>query len=370
MSSSPQHSRSPSPTHSSSPLVPPQSIEEHVMQQLNEHAQRALQQEKINTVLLQKLDALTSTLTQQQLHVSSTSSSSSNAPLVSPLSSTLVHRLDKVFKPKPFTAERGSNLDYWCADLDRYFNAMNGNMTGIEQVTYVQLLLAGPVGVWYDNCVQEGQIFSSWSQLKDALLARFRPVGASKIARASLDTLQHQSSIASYNEIFQNVVMRIVGFPETEKVYHYIKGLKQHIRIEVDRENPTTLNTAMIAAQTAEQRLRSSSSNLRAPHMSSNTYVSKYSSPPPMSNTSAPMELGNVEGEYEEHDDGLEVAATPTAAVNFLSKAPTTTNRVPTKLTHADIQKLQKEGRCFFCKQTGHMKRECPKMKFYQPKKL
>ena len=36
-------------------------------------------------------------------------------------------------------------------------------------------------------------------------------------------------------------------------------------------------------------------------------------------------------------------------------------NRVP-GLTREELSRLQSEGRCFFCKEKGHMKTACPKM--------
>ena len=39
-------------------------------------------------------------------------------------------------------------------------------------------------------------------------------------------------------------------------------------------------------------------------------------------------------------------------------------DRVP-GLKATDLEKLRSEGRCFRCKQKGHMKRECPKPSFH-----
>jgi hypothetical protein len=41
--------------------------------------------------------------------------------------------------------------------------------------------------------------------------------------------------------------------------------------------------------------------------------------------------------------------------------------RVP-GLKREDIEKLRKEGRCFYCQEKGHMKTDCPKMVKTHPK--
>lgn len=287
------------------------------------------------------------------VNISSSSSSSSSS-----------QRLDKLFKPEPFSNEKGKNIDYWTADLDRYFNA-RGAMSDAEQVNYVQVLLKGQVGQWYDGVVRDGsKPLNNWNDIKTALLERYRPADVSRIARAALDSLQQLSSVTMYNELFMNTVERINSFPEGEKVYNYVKGLKHHIRMEVDRESPTTLNAAMISAQKAEIRLRLSSQS--SANKSSNGYMTRYHSIPATSNatssTSAPMDLGNmfIHGHSgDENDDGTE-----TNQLNAMSQRRSYTanssTRVLGRLTHEEIESLKKQGKCFHCKQHGHMKNACP----------
>lgn len=291
-------------------------------------------------------------------HASMSSSSSSLT-----MSSSSSQRLDKLFKPEPFSNEKGKNIDYWTADLDRYFNA-RGAMSDAEQVNFVQVLLKGQVGQWYDGVVRDAsRPLNNWNDIKTALLERYRPADVSRIARAALDSLQQLSSVNVYNELFLNTVERINSFPEGEKVYNYVKGLKQHVRMEVDRENPTTLNAAMISAQKAEIRLRLSSQS--SANKSSNGYMTRYHSTASnaTTSTSAPMELGimSINGYTgDEIDDDTE-----TNQLNAISQrrshAFTGSNtRVPGRLTHEEIESLKKQGKCFHCKKHGHMKNVCP----------
>lgn len=281
-----------------------------------------------------------------------------SSSLPSHSSSSSVNRLDKIFKPESFSNEKGKNIDYWIADLDRYFSA-RGVMSDSDQVNYVQVLLKGQVGQWYDGVVRDGvQPMNNWSEIKKALLERFRPADISRIARDALDKLQQLSNVDVYNQLYMNTVERINGFAESEKVYNYVKGLKLYIKIEVDRENPTTLNSAMISAMKAESRLRLSTQS--STNRSTNNFIPRYSNSTstPSSSTSAPMELGNMntdETHYEEGDDSGN-----SHQLNVMNQKKSYAAKVPGRLSHEEIEKLKREGKCFHCKQHGHMKSTCP----------
>ena len=84
------------------------------------------------------------------------------------------------------------------------------------------------------------------------------------------------------------------------------------------------------------------------------------------------MEVSNVEETATSSSDPLQLLLAKMEAleakINAVPSRPASRapDRVPGRLYHDDIERLKSEGRCFRCKQKGHMKSECPQAKGVQ----
>ena len=51
--------------------------------------------------------------------------------------------------------------------------------------------------------------------------------------------------VSAYNREFSKFLLQIPNMRSDEQIFLYSQGLKRHIRIEVERDNPETLQKAM-----------------------------------------------------------------------------------------------------------------------------
>ena len=291
--------------------------------------------------------------------------------------------------PKPFTGERavsGYNVDYWIGNLERCFRALPaGTLTAEQQVGYAATLLHDAAGQWWDT-VASG--VHDWPSMKRKLLERYRPIAASQVARSYLDTLVQRGSVDSYTNLFLNTVMRIDGITEDEKVHAYKRGLHSLVRDDVDREYPRTLEAAMLAAQRAEQRRRLRGRGFVSPHGQGNMREPRESRTAVTNQGAVPMELGALSQYHASEEEEVmamyaeqEAAPSPgtiqlQAQVNSLQQtiaalqqnrgAGSSQRRVRqggVKMTAVERAELMREGKCFRCKATGHISRDCPESK-------
>ena len=341
---------------------------------------------------LQRLGSVTLQLQQQQ------STSASSAASSSAVNSALSHRrVDKPMQPKAFTNERGGiHIDYWIGNMERYFRAIQGTMTPQEQVNYAATYLHDAAGQWWDTV---SSTITDWPTMQKKLLERYRPVSASQVARDQLDSFKQRGSVNNYCDIFRTLVNRIDGMnaPALEEtvVHAFIRGLHPTVKMEVHRENPLTLEKAMSSAQRAEQRLAqnfrhrtpffpgsasssSSSSFIGARPTATESSIGNYGS--------APMELSAIDAGFGNESELLMMyAAQENPPVAFTDNAvqsqlhqlqqafsnlnnrfqqrnsgARTKQRLP-GLSKEEQQKLFAAGKCFKCREEGHIARNCSK---------
>ena len=100
-------------------------------------------------------------------------------------------------------------------------------------------------------------------------------------------------------------------------VYRFVRGLKPQIRLHVELQRPTTVNDAIRLAQAADSAL----------YFTRPTYPVNRPTPSPTYMGPQPMQLGALTH--------------------------------PPELSLAERERLYREGRCFRCRQPGHLAEEC-----------
>ena len=148
---------------------------------------------------------------------------------------------------------------------------------------------------------------ANWAQLRALMEAQFAPVNDARNAREELDSLKQGSrTIRQYVTDFQNISIRIPNMAAEDRLHRFISGLKRDIREIVDHRNPADLNGAIQAALTTE-RWNREEEKPEAMQLDKVFFNRKYG--------------------------------------NFKS----------------DKDTLRKEGRCYYCKEKGHLAINCPK---------
>ena len=161
---------------------------------------------------------------------------------------------------------------------------------------------------------------TTWPLLKEALIRRFESLNRVKIARDELAKWKQIKDAASFNQDFQKILLDIPSMTIEEQVDRYARGLKPFIWRELCTREYNNLTDLMRDAERVESFRRSG----RIPPRN----ITGDRLKPSKSNEPVPMEIGNV---------------------------------TLKKLCPAERDMCRKEGRCFRCREKGHMANKCPK---------
>lgn len=271
----------------------------------------------------------------------------------------------KAPQPEKFTGKRPGDLDRFILEMDkaiRYYG-MEATQASQETVEWVAQYLCEDADVWWASLFREQvsvtdgvtvsarSLITSWPEFQAKLRERFRPLPVSFAARAALDRVKQHTSVLRYNHEFTTLVAQIEDMSNEDKVYAYQRGLKDHLRLEVFRQQPKTLEEAMKIANLMDSVFMSTMPSVRrtgnvASHFPA--HASQAHRAPTSNSGAAPMDLSHIAP--TEEPAGFEGDASLAA----MSSAP-----LP-KLTDVEREKLKKAGLCFRCRVGRHMSRDCP----------
>jgi Retrotransposon gag protein/Zinc knuckle len=275
----------------------------------------------------------------------------------------------KIGNPREFKGEMGFVVDDWLTELQQQF-VFYGNTqfsTDADKIRFALAFLRGSALHWW-MYEPNKEAVTTWDHFVTRLHARFRPVQAAAIVRQRLDKLRQKTgnSVNAYANAFQNTLTPITDMGPADQVHHFVNGLLPHIAGKVYEKAPKDLRAAIDAAVSVEAMGnfgRSASGHSVSHHPSS----------------SVPMDLNAVEQEVDEEKETIP-ASTDAVVAALLAKMESMEHRLlalgtqggPAKpfgnradlvpgLKAEDIDRLRREGKCFRCKQSGHMKKDCPR---------
>jgi hypothetical protein len=301
----------------------------------------------------------------------------------------------KIAGPPQFKGEMGIQLDEWVRSMELQFKYYGETHfpDDTSRINMAEVHLVGPAAQWWENELKPIlPAVMSWNDFVDRLQKRFRPLKAAMLARTKLAELHQRAGqgVNAYAHAFQMTLASIVDMSPADQVHNFTKGLHPHIFTRVFEKQPTTLVEAIELAVSIEA--ISKYGRIATPSNYSHGGRSKTSSHAASSH--APMDLNHIGSDRKEETDQEEDSTSShlhensstqvqqgdsvvqkmmakmqalehrLAALSSNSSSKTTRksnskDRVP-GLTADDIYRLRKEGRCFRCKQLGHMKDSCP----------
>jgi hypothetical protein len=329
------------------------------------------------------------------------------------MSPTAVHALKsvKVNDPKPFSGHVGADAENWLMEVERWRSAieLRGALSDQVFLTSLVTFLQGSASLWWNSLEQQQKTPSSWDAFKRTFRERFRPINSERSAREALFRLRQRErdSVTAYSDAFLRHVNFLPDMDMKDQIALYQRGLLPAISDELDRvlafvkdESIGHLSEVISQAQRIESRLSMRRSGYasnhrereRAAYVPSPAWAYSRASSSPQSAASSSsaaaadpnrMDLSSLQGPpatasssssptfrtplsewrpaWASDNDVRELAAvqhrgvTPGAGHRSGSAAP---RRVP-GLSREEYDRLSREGRCFWCKNTGHMARNC-----------
>ena len=350
----------------------PASMEDLHLQQFNyiqqqyEQQMSAMRQENLH---LKSLISVQQAAQQQQMAAASSSSSPSPQPGAN---ATHLPRIDlKPLQPSAFQGV-GNNADQWLSEVERYFTVAGLGEGDSRRVLIASTYLKDLASGWYTSMAGEFGSHPTWANFRAKFLERFRPIAASRVARAALRNLKHRHKVAGYTQEFQKHMQHIHDMSVTDQIETYLAGLQQHLAAEVDREQPQTLAAAMEIAQRVELLLATRRSGPTYGPPRRGGFVPYRSGG---SDRSEAMDLSAALQQTHDDTDGTHLSEGDQQAnvMSFRGRGGRGggsggrggrgggASRFAQQLSPDELEKLYKEGRCFRCKEQGHSARFCDK---------
>lgn len=224
-------------------------------------------------------------------------------------------------KPKkPHSFNGKGSIRSWITHVSNYV----GNDQNPQALTVAVSYLDGSAHEWWlgYKVTEEGSQIQTWPQLQEALIRRFETLNKIKIARDKLARWKQIKDVSSFNEDFQKILLDIPTITIEEQLDRYARGLKHYIWKELCTKEYTSLGDLMKDAERVEMAHRRFGKP--APRVATPDKPRQPTRP----TGPVPMEIGNVQLK---------------------------------KLTPAERDQCRKEGRCFRCREKGHMANKCPK---------
>jgi len=281
-------------------------------------------------------------------------------------------RLPKIGLPPKFKGTMGGAVDTWRTGMVQQF-AYYGIADEASKLRMAAGNLEGDALLWY-NSILANDLPGSWDEFMERLLKRFRPVAAVLIARQSLAKLRQGSyPVNHYAHRFQTSLTAIHDMSAADQVFQFANGLTPVLMSYVLEKQPTTLAEAIqwAASKEATVGFAGRAGGSGPPHHRAGAGAP--------ASESVPMDLNHLALGEEEEDSAPRFPEEPASSsrteamllakleamelrITALNSKPPSSNpgykngdRIP-GLKREDIERLRKEGRCFRCKQKGHMK--------------
>jgi len=282
----------------------------------------------------------------------------------------------KAPSPPEFNGNKVGNyeIDTFIREMKMQFDFYGASVfpDDAARVRHAAFYLKGRAGEWWEAEDKSTGVLTSWDMFVERLHERYRPMHAPLVARQRLDRLKQTGSVSAYADAFQRELTPIKDMSVSDQIFRFVQGLSSaFVTSKVTEQMPKTLHEAFNIAIRAEAYGRKSHSSYSsrshqsdAMDLSALAAIEETDEPIPASRTSVSAGHSNLidavaarVGEMMQHQlAALQSSSSSAEHLNAMNA------RVP-GLKYQDMERLMKEGRCFYCREQGHMKQACPKRK-------
>ncbi|XP_021753565.1 uncharacterized protein LOC110718935 [Chenopodium quinoa] len=158
----------------------------------------------------------------------------------------------KPLKPQTFDGARDSKqVDNFIFDMEQYFRICQ--IEDPFKVDTATMYLVEDAKLWWRTKYADIQAkritLDSWEDLKKEIKNQFCPDNTEFVARTKLTTLHHKTSIREYVKEYCVCMLEIQDMSEKDRLFNFVRGLKDWAQREIWRQKIDTLAGAIAAAE-------------------------------------------------------------------------------------------------------------------------
>lgn len=264
-------------------------------------------------------------------------------PLPAPVAAPAQHSRPK--PPESFdNTKRGYTVEDFLFQLDLFFQL--SHTADADKVAFTGTRLSGNPLVWFRT---HNPVHMDYDDFVEELLAEFLPLNAVRDARDALASIKQEGTVRSYLSRFRFLCARIPNLSEDEKLDRFMRGLDKRLRLECELRDVDSVDAAARLAERVQATYRGNGFGDTPQHHNHNhaRHHRQHHARSHASHTGpAPMELGAVKlwkdltGPQQQRLSRLQKEQAP--------------------LSKEDRDFLAEVGGCFYCRQLGHTKPNCP----------
>lgn len=163
----------------------------------------------------------------------------------------------KPLKPEKF--EGKGDVRDWIHSFETYINAQPAT-NGISQCATAATYMTGKAAAWWrfrQDQTDRGRAppITTWNDFKRALLAYYLPLDPMKQSLGKLERLTQRRTVREYVMEFQQVMLDIPEMSDALMIWHFNRGLKRDVRVQVEVKKPQTIEEAFALANDIDNTL-------------------------------------------------------------------------------------------------------------------